>query len=755
MPAAISPKKIGSLVRDALISRVFEHLLGPYSACWGGGAPPLACHAARDGWPRNCSLIVRIGGEMSNEIGRSVVKRHWRGCLVSLWGSALLGCGGSGSAPATPDNTVLAATVSAHAATPATPAPGVAAELTAEAAAHRRRTTYSIVNLGSGPLSAIPSINSKDQVAFSLFNASGNSRGGFFDGATVRAIGTLGGAQSFAPALNDSGQVAGYSDLASGIFHPFRWSIATGMLDLGTLNGAPASFGQDINGPGHVVGYNDIPLSAPQAFFWSDTTGMVDLGRLGAGLGSAVAQVINDAGTVAGYSDTLDSSTHAFMWTAAGGMTDLGTIGGIDSYARLINNAGQIAGYSAVNDANGFYYHGFVWNQASGMVDIGTLSGLGSVALAMNQAGQIAGASDINSLYQHAISWTQAGGLLDLGTLGGPISRAIGINSNGAIVGASSTAAGESDFHAFLWTRAHGMIDLNARLKHAPPGLVLTDAVAISDTGAIVADSNAGLVLLKPGVHGTDAPVVGPILPGDPIAVGTRIAFSANFTDQNSADTHKANWSWGDRCGSGSGSVTESNGAGSARASHAFCQAGVYSVTLTVKDNTGRSSTVARDVVVYDPAAPAVAGGGWFMSPQGAYGKDKVHAGRATFSFVSKATRDSTARRRDLSLKFHVANLYFQSAAYDALSVAGTRAQYQGSGTVNGAGNYKFLMTAVDGSGDKSAGPSRLRMKIWHTDARTNAEVVDYDNQVGASASTLAAASEGSAIGAGSIAIRK
>jgi hypothetical protein len=48
-------------------------------------------------------------------------------------------------------------------------------------------------------------------------------------------------------------------------------------------------------------------------------------------------------------------------------------------------------------------------------------------------------------------------------------------------------------------------------------------------------------------------------------------------------------------------------------------------------------------------------------------------------------------------------------------------------------------------------------MKIWHIDARTNAEVVDYDNQVRTStlASALAAGSEGSAIGGGSIVIRR
>jgi probable HAF family extracellular repeat protein len=693
---------------------------------------------------------------MRNVMGTAEMKKRWRWCLVGLCSSALLACGGGGSDPdpATPNNTVLAATASAHAATPGATAAGNAADLTAEAAAHGRPTTYSIVKLGSGDISELPVINSRNQVAFSLFGPSG-SRAGFFDGATVHDIGTLGGTQAFAPALNESGQVAGYSDTAGGFAHPFRWSLATGMLDLGTLNGAPSSYGRGINGPGQVVGHNDRALSPPEAFFWSDTTGMVDIGKLGTGFSAAVAQAINDAGTVTGYSDAPDGNTHAFAWTAAAGMVDLGTVGGLDSYGTLINNAGQIAGYSAVNDASGFNYHGFVWNPSTGIVDIGTLSGLGSAALAMNQAGQIAGVSDANSLYQHAILWTRAGGLVDLGTLGGPMSRALGINNNGVIVGTSNTSAGLAEFHAFLWTKAHGMIDLNTRLKHAPPGLVLTDAIAISDSGAIVADSNAGLVLLKPSAHGAAAPVVGPIMPSAPVAVGKRIAFSASFTDQNSGDTHKAAWSWGDRCGSSNGTVTESNGAGTVRGQHSFCKAGVYPVTLTVTDNTGRSSTAARDVVVYDPSAATVAGTGWFVSPQGAYGKNKVHAGRAAFSFVSRVTNDPTPRQRDMTLRFNVASLHFQSASYDSLSVAGTRAQYQGSGTVNGTGNYKFLMTVVDGSGDKSAGQSRLRMKIWHIDARTNAEVVDYDNQVRTSAGSLAAASEGSVIAAGSIAIRK
>jgi hypothetical protein len=63
----------------------------------------------------------------------------------------------------------------------------------------------------------------------------------------------------------------------------------------------------------------------------------------------------------------------------------------------------------------------------------------------------------------------------------------------------------------------------------------------------------------------------------------------------------------------------------------------------------------------------------------------------------------------------------FKSTSYDWLVVPGNnRAQYKGSGTINGAGNYGFMLTLYDGgnSGDT------FRIKIWDKDA-SNAIVYD------------------------------
>lgn len=53
-------------------------------------------------------------------------------------------------------------------------------------------------------------------------------------------------------------------------------------------------------------------------------------------------------------------------------------------------------------------------------------------------------------------------------------------------------------------------------------------------------------------------------------------------------------------------------------------------------------------------------------------------------------------------------------------------AQFKGYGTVNGDGEYGFLMTAVDGQSNGGGGVDKLRLKVW--DRATHAII--YDNGV-------------------------
>ena len=70
----------------------------------------------------------------------------------------------------------------------------------------------------------------------------------------------------------------------------------------------------------------------------------------------------------------------------------------------------------------------------------------------------------------------------------------------------------------------------------------------------------------------------------------------------------------------------------------------------------------------------------------------------------------------------------FHSDSYDWLVVAGNNAKYKGVGTVDGEGEYKFILTAFDGDSKDNADTFRIR--IWLEDEITGLETVIYDNML-------------------------
>jgi hypothetical protein len=242
------------------------------------------------------------------------------------------------------------------------------------------------------------------------------------------------------------------------------------------------------------------------------------------------------------------------------------------------------------------------------------------------------------------------------------------------------------------------------------------------------------------------SPTVGAInVPAALVQVNSAVNADAAFVDPTCVDTHTAVWNWGD--GSTSvGTVTETNGSGSVTGSHFYTAAGVYTVTLTVTDDDGGSGqSVFQFVVVYDPDAGFVTGGGWIDSPAGAYAASPSLAGKANFGFVSRYRPGKTVPEGQTEFRFSVANLNFHSSNYDWLVVGGARAQYKGTGTINGSGGYKFILTAIDGQRPGGGGVDKFRIKIW----RESDDILVYDNQMGA----LDTANPTTALGGGSIVI--
>jgi PKD repeat protein len=244
------------------------------------------------------------------------------------------------------------------------------------------------------------------------------------------------------------------------------------------------------------------------------------------------------------------------------------------------------------------------------------------------------------------------------------------------------------------------------------------------------------------------APTIAPITASiDPVLVNSLITAEAKFTDPGTLDTHTGVWDWGD------GTITPAtifgiDGSGSASDAHIYTSPGIYTIKLAVSDKDGGTSKTAYEyVVVYDPTGGFVTGGGWINSPAGAYIANPTLTGKANFGFVAKYQKGANIPTGDTEFQFKAGDLNFKSTTYDWLVVAGAKAQFKGVGAINGAGEYGFILTAVDGQISGGGGTDTFRIKIW--DKGTDSLV--YDNQIGATDD----ADPVTSIGGGSIIIHK
>lgn len=167
-----------------------------------------------------------------------------------------------------------------------------------------------------------------------------------YDGMGMINLGALdGGARSFAFDINDAGDVVGLSGTGASLgnrqlSHAVLWSNGA-IVDLGTLGGLDSS-AHAVNGSLQIVGAsltNDGPL---HAFVWSGV--MIDLGTLGGP--SSTAWDVNDAGQIVGFAQNTGSVRRAFLFEN-GVMHDLGALSGAQaSEAYGINGAGHVVGTS-------------------------------------------------------------------------------------------------------------------------------------------------------------------------------------------------------------------------------------------------------------------------------------------------------------------------------------------------------------------------------------------------------------------------
>jgi probable HAF family extracellular repeat protein len=295
-------------------------------------------------------------------------------------------------------------------------------------------------------------------------------------------VGTLGGNQSYAHAINNRDQTVGWAldTVASSeqIWFDYPFPFLTqqraalwengSVRDLGTLGG-PCAWAMGINGAGQIIGQSHTAIATgtekqigefrwarPVAgFIWQNGT-MVDLGNLG---GTFVLPLrINQQGQVIGIATRQgDTSYHPFLWDQ-GLITDLGTLGGNNGSANDMNDAGEVVGGT---DLAGGGFHAFLWKN-------GVMKDLGSVrqrsqAWHINAKSQIVGTTgDGFESSNRAFLWENSGPMVDLNTLISQGSQVtlrypLGINDAGEILCYGVLQNGDS--HPFL------LIPLDPRLS--------------------------------------------------------------------------------------------------------------------------------------------------------------------------------------------------------------------------------------------------------------------------------------------------
>jgi probable HAF family extracellular repeat protein len=323
-------------------------------------------------------------------------------------------------------------------------------------------------------------------------------------------LGTLGGSESWAYAVNADGDVVGSASTADGHTHGFFYHAGT-LTDLATLPGGTFSVALAVNGDGLVVGYADTAAGDQHAITWSAGLGLTDLGTLPGTTCSpnnqpcSIARGVSATGKIVGEVAN-GSKRDAFVTTVGKPLTDVpGSTfkGGSPAVLTGINAHDHAAGYfcpakvacSRLN-ASSPTDPGVAKVQAVYYSLSGTWyalppfsSGDTSLATAINESNQVVGGANttpggpLHAFLSNVTSPNRA--LVDLGSLGGPASIAYAINGSGEVVGSAQRPDGTS--HAVLWeATGEPPIDLQSLVPGGSPWTSLEVATGINDAGLIV-----------------------------------------------------------------------------------------------------------------------------------------------------------------------------------------------------------------------------------------------------------------------------
>lgn len=294
-----------------------------------------------------------------------------------------------------------------------------------------------------------------------------------------------------ATAVSDDGEVVAGVVRRDTEDRAVRWTLVTGVVDLGTLPGTWAAEASDLSGDGTRVvgtsgngrdgeGYGGDPIP----FLWIQGKGTGPLesrSRKEEEPEFSFAEAISGDGRVV----VGGSMSAAFRWTRETGFQSLGALTGSQhAVATGTNEDGSlVVGRCRMADGGTL----FLWRAGTGMQPIlETRESYWGTPVRLSRDGStVVGEAD-----QRAFRWTEKKGKRDLGVLPGhAFSAARGVSGDGAIVVGTSTRRDHTQNRAFFWTAPSWIRDLDEYLQEIgmdTTGWVLEEAVDISADGTVI-----------------------------------------------------------------------------------------------------------------------------------------------------------------------------------------------------------------------------------------------------------------------------